>query len=153
MGRNNSTPPPPPPKTPPPPAEDVTAEVIAPTMRQEAARRARMGAYVTRGQKIGTGGQLLGAAPIQLANVRAAAEAGKGEKMPEKKTIEAFDPSFTNKIKSISKQGSYGGSRKGIKMAEAIATRQNAYEKYLKQRQKNIAASKKTISPEGGMII
>lgn len=72
--------PPPPPKAPPPPAEDVMAEVIAPTMRQEAARRARRGAYVTRGQRIGVGGQLLGAAPIQLANVRAASAAPQKRK-------------------------------------------------------------------------
>ena len=80
MGRSRKPAPPPPPKTPPPPAEDVSAEVIAPTMRQEAASRARMGAYVTRGQKIGSTGQLLGASPIQLANVRAATQTKKRNK-------------------------------------------------------------------------
>ena len=153
MGRSNSSTPPPPPKTPPPPAEDVSAEVIAPTMRQEAARRARMGAYVTRGQKIGAGGQLIGASPIQLANVAAAAQALRGEKMPEEKTLESFDPALTDRIKAISKTGSYGGSRKGQRMAKARATRKSAYEKYLKQRQKDMAIRNKTISPEGGMVI
>ena len=80
MGGGKKPAPPPPPKAPPPPAEDITAEVIAPTLRQEAARRARAGAYITKGQKLGAQGQLLGASPIQLANVRASAQAGKGQK-------------------------------------------------------------------------
>ena len=69
MGGGGKSKPPPPPKKPPPPAEDITAEVIAPTLRQEAARRARAGAYVTKGQKLGAQGQVLGASPIRLANV------------------------------------------------------------------------------------
>lgn len=153
MGRSKKTAPPPTPKAPPPPAEDISAEVIAPTMRQEAARRARMGAYVTRGQKIGAGGQLIGASPIQLANVAAAAQAGRGEKRTEEKTLESFDPALTNRIKTISKMGNYGGSRKGQKMATAVAARKSSYEKYLKQRQKDMATRNKTISPEGGMVI
>ncbi len=142
MGRNNNTPPPPPPKAPPPPAEDVTAEVIAPTMRQEAARRARAGAYITKGQKMGAGGQLLGASPIQLANVRAAAQAGRSTPAGEAKTIDEFQTLKT-----------YSGKTGQRKTAQAKRERQTAYEKYLAQRQKNIAASKKPISPEGGMII
>jgi hypothetical protein len=143
MGKSGSSTPTPPPKAPPPPAEDVTAEVIAPTMRQEAARRQRAGAYVTKGQKIGAGGQLLGASPIQLANVRAAVEAGKSTPIAEAKTIDEFQ-----KLKT------YGGKSGAIKTAGAIFLRRSAYEKYLKQRQKDIAArSNKPISPEGGMII
>ena len=151
MGRSRKPAPPPPPKAPPPPAEDVSVEVIAPTMRQEAARRARMGAYVTRGQKIGAGGQLLGAAPIQLANVRAAAEAGKGEKMPEKKTIETFDPTYTERIKKARSSGrQYYQRRNAIR--KATKARQRAYDQYLTQFPKN-SSPRKPISPEGGMTI
>ena len=144
MGSSKKSAPPPPPKAPPPPAEDVSAEVIAPTMRQEAARRQRAGAYVTRGQKIGAGGQLLGASPIQLANVRAAAQAGRSTPVAEAKTIDEFQ-----KLKT------YGGGRSGLmKTVAAAARRKSAYEKYLKEREKNIATQRnKTISPEGGMII
>lgn len=60
---------PPPPSKPPPPAEDLQAEYIAPTIVQEAARRAKSGAYTTKGQKLGAGGEVLGAGPIELANV------------------------------------------------------------------------------------
>lgn len=145
MGGSKGSKPITPPKTPPPPAEDVTAEVIAPTMRQEAARRARMGAYVTRGQRIGTGGQLLGAAPIQLANVQAAADIGRATPVAPEKKLEDFG--------TIPTRRSYGGSRSGIKMAAALVKRQSAYDKYLKQRQKNIDARNKRINPEGGMVI
>ncbi len=145
MGSNNSSRPIAPPKAPPPPAEDVSAEVIAPTMRQEAARRARMGAYTTRGQRIGSGGQLLGAAPIQLANVRAATDVGRATPAAPEKKLEDFGTIPTRK--------NYGGSRSGIKIASALAKRQSAYDKYLKQRQKNMNASNKSISPEGGMVI
>ena len=72
---------PPPPKAAPPPAEDITAEVISPTLRQEAARRARRGAYTTKGQKLGASGEVLGAGSIELANVADAA----GVDMTEKK--------------------------------------------------------------------
>ena len=95
MGRKKKKAPPPPPpvkKAPPPVAEDISG-VVTPTTRQEAARRARRGAYVTRGQKMGAGGQVLGASPIQLANVVAASgiyeSAPKEEKLkkPEEKGI------------------------------------------------------------------
>ena len=145
MGGSRGSRPIAPPKAPPPPAEDVSAEVIAPTMRQEAARRARMGAYTTRGQRIGSGGQLLGASPIQLANVRAAADIGRTTPVAPEKKLEDFG--------TIPTRRSYGGSRSGIKIAAAVAKRQSAYDKYLKQRQKNMDARNKSISPEGGMII
>ena len=145
MGGSRGSRPIAPPKAPPPPAEDVSAEVIAPTMRQEAARRARMGAYTTRGQRMGSGGQLLGASPIQLANVRAAADIGRTTPVAPEKKLEDFG--------TIPTRRSYGGSRSGIKIAAAVAKRQSAYDKYLKQRQKNMDARNKSISPEGGMII
>ena len=145
MGGSKGSRPIAPPKAPPPPAEDVSAEVIAPTMRQEAARRARMGAYTTRGQRMGSGGQLLGAAPIQLANVRAATDLGRATPVAPEKKLEDFG--------TIPTRRSYGGSRSGIKIAAAVAKRQSAYDKYLKQRQKNMDARNKSISPEGGMII
>ena len=150
MGRSNSSTPPPPPKTPPPPAEDVSAEVIAPTMRQEAARRARMGAYVTRGQKIGSGGQLLGAAPIQLANVAAAAQAAKGEKMPEEKTLQSLNPLLTAEIKKT--KGTHRGIRTH-KYKELVQKRKSLYEKYMSERKKKLSTPRKPISPEGGMVI
>jgi hypothetical protein len=49
---------------------------------------------------MGAGGQLLGAAPIQLANVRAAAQAAKSTPIGEAKTIETFDPIYTQKIEA-----------------------------------------------------
>lgn len=142
MGGGSKPEPPPPPKAPPPPAEDISAEVIAPTMRQEAARRARAGAYVTRGQKIGAGGQVVGASPIQLANVAAAAQAARGTKVADAKTIDEFQ--------TLKKYGGRSGQRKTEK---AKRERLSAYEKYLAERQKQIASSRKTISPEGGMVI
>lgn len=77
---------PPPPKAAPPPAAEDISEVISPTLRQEAARRARRGAYTTRGQKMGAGGQILGASPIQLADVVAAS--GMYESAPEEEKLE-----------------------------------------------------------------
>ena len=145
MGGSKGSRPIAPPKAPPPPAEDVSAEVIAPTMRQEAARRSRMSAYVTRGQRMGSGGQLLGASPIQLANVRAATDIGKATPVAPEKKLEDFG--------TIPTRRSYGGSRSGIKIASALAKRRSAYDKYLKQRQKNMDARNKSISPEGGMVI
>jgi len=82
-GGGGSTPPPP--KAPPPPAEDITAEVISPTLRQEAARRAKRGAYTTKGQKLGAGGEVLGAGSIELANVADAAGVDMTEKKIERK--------------------------------------------------------------------
>ena len=80
---------PPPPKAAPPPAAEDVSEVIAPTLQQEAARRARRGAYTTRGQKMGAGGQVLGASPIQLADVATAS--GIYQTPDEKKkTIDEF---------------------------------------------------------------
>lgn len=140
MGRSKKPAPPPPPKAPPPPAEDITAEVIAPTMRQEAARRARRGAYVTRGQKMGAGGQLLGAAPIQLANVRAAAQAGKGEKI--------VAPSLNKYIDIVSKQNP------NKPRLFAIGAAKINYEQYKKDFiKKEKERRNKPINPEGGMII
>ena len=88
--KKKKAPAPPPVKAPPPPAEDISAEVISPTLRQEAARRARRGAYVTRGQKMGAGGQVLGASPIQLADVEAAS--GIYESTPEEEKLEKPKP-------------------------------------------------------------
>lgn len=59
------------PPTPPPPVETIQAESISPTLRQEAARRQRKGAYATKGQRIGAGGEVLGAGPMQLARIGA----------------------------------------------------------------------------------
>lgn len=89
--------PPPPPKKAPPPAEDITAEVISPTLRQEAARRARRGAYTTKGQKLGASGEVLGAGSMELANVADAAGVDMTEKKIERKKYKVFSGKFLNK--------------------------------------------------------
>tara|TARA_R100000278_G_scaffold100527_1_gene77182 strand:- start:217 stop:660 length:444 start_codon:yes stop_codon:yes gene_type:complete len=147
MGSNKSSKPIAPPKAPPPPAEDVSAEVIAPSMQQEAARRSRMSAYVTRGQRMGSGGQLLGASPIQLANIRAATQTAKATPLLEKKLTD-FGTIPVKKSKSPRRNMAYE-KRKN----RAIAQRKSAYDKYLKQRQQGIYARNESISPEGGMVI
>ena len=87
---------PPPPKAAPPPAEDITAEVISPTLRQEAARRARRGAYTTKGQKLGASGEVLGAGSMELANVADAAGVDMTEKKIERKQYKGFLGKFLN---------------------------------------------------------
>lgn len=81
-----AAPPPPAVKAAPPPAAEDISEVISPTLRQEAARRARRGAYVTRGQRMGAGGQVLGASPIQLADVATAS--GMYKSVPKEEKLE-----------------------------------------------------------------
>ena len=145
MGGSSNSTPPPPPKTPPPPAEDISAEVIAPTMRQEAARRARTGAYVTKGQKIGAGGQLLGASPIQLANVRAASSAPQIEK---KKTIEEFNPELQAKLEKARASGPRGAG--GLALTKKQQKIQ--YGEYILDYNKR-AAELKRIQSSTGMTI
>ena len=150
---------PPPPKKPPPPAEDITAEVIAPTLRQEAARRARAGAYVTKGQKLGAQGQVLGASPIRLANV--AQSSGIYQDTPERKSIENFDTRLTEEIKKRQKaidnaKSNRGGQQRQLKLKEATKKRQTAYDKYIMDYNKLIASRKKLSkqsSNTGGMTI
>jgi hypothetical protein len=102
---------------------------------------------------MGAGGQLLGAAPIQLANVRAAAQAAKSTPISEAKTIETFDPIYTQKIEAA-RSSSGKQSRREKRIRSRKSERQTAYDKYLKERNKGIAArSNESISPEGGMII
>ena len=87
MGGGGKPPAPPKVEAPPPPVEDVSAAYQSPTMRQEIARRQRRGAFVTRGQTLGASGEVLGASPIELANVREAT----GTDTPEKElTLEEF---------------------------------------------------------------
>lgn len=137
---------PPPPKAAPPPAAEDISEVIAPTLQQEAARRARRGAYTTRGQKMGAGGQVLGASPIQLADVATAS--GIYQTPDEKKkTIDEF--------RKLRRSGrGRRGRRYGI--IEEIVTRKRDYDKYLKAREGRIAARKEraeTARTQGGMTI
>lgn len=80
-----STPRPPKPKAAPPPAQTPVAEVISPTLRQAEFIRQRKGAYVTKGQKMGSGGELLGAGPVELANIADAAGIDMTEKKIERK--------------------------------------------------------------------
>ena len=86
MGRSKRAATPPTPKAPPPPVQEVTAELIAPTMRQEIARRQARGAYATKGQTLGSAGQVLGASPTELAPVRQAT-GGMEEKATDLKTF------------------------------------------------------------------
>lgn len=144
MGKSGSSTPTPPPKAPPPPAEDVSAEVISPTMRQEAARRQRAGAYVTQGQRIGAGGQLLGASPIQLANVRAAS----ARPQERKKTIEEFNPELQAKLEKARGSG-YKGSA-GANLMEKQQRIQ--YGEYISDYNKR-AAELKRIQSSTGMTI
>lgn len=87
---------PPPPKKAPPPAEDITAEVISPTLRQEAARRAKRGAYTTKGQKLGASGEVLGAGSMELANVADAAGVDMTEKKIKRNKYRGFLGKFFN---------------------------------------------------------
>ncbi len=103
MGGGGKSKPPPPPKAPPPPAEDVTAEVIAPTLRQEAARRARAGAYVTKGQKLGAKGQVLGASPIELADITKAAGIDMAERDIGKDYFKRSSNNFAGSMQQISR--------------------------------------------------
>ena len=148
MGRKKKTPPPPPVKKAPPPVAEEVAGVVAPTARQEAARRARRGAYTTRGQKMGAGGQVLGASPIQLADVATAS--GIYQTPDEKKkTIDEF-----RKLRR-SRRGRGGRYRLYSKIRE-IATRKKDYDKYLKAREGRIAARREraeTARTQGGMTI
>jgi hypothetical protein len=47
----------------------VEGTLITPTMQQAQFARSRRGAYATRGQSLGAGGQILGAGPMELADV------------------------------------------------------------------------------------
>lgn len=140
MGGGSKPKPPPPPKAPPPPAEEISAEVIAPTMRQEAARRASTGAYLTKGQKLGAQGQLLGASPIQLANVRAATYS-----KPKLKSFEEYDP---ERLKEARKYKDINENVYDLKMYAAS----RAYDKYVKDYNKRIKGDEK-IKTSSGMTI
>ena len=148
MGGSKKPKTPPPPKAAPPPAAEDISEVIAPTLQQEAARRARRGAYTTRGQKMGAGGQILGASPIQLADVATAS--GIYQTPDEKKkTIDEF-----RKLRRT-KRGRRGRWYLVSKFAE-MATRKRDYDKYLKAREGRVAARKEraeTARTQGGMTI
>lgn len=156
---------PPPPKKPPPPAEDITAEVIAPTLRQEAARRARAGAYVTKGQKLGAQGQVLGASPIELADITKAAGIDMAERDVGKDYFKRSGKGFFGfanqalKLKKLEEAGyKFGYSTKPIGLKSTKATKkittpsENLYKQYseqLAQRRASTAEARK----DRGMII
>lgn len=148
MGGSKKPKTPPPPKAAPPPAAEDVSEVIAPTLQQEAARRARRGAYTTRGQKMGAGGQVLGASPIQLADVATAS--GIYQTPDEKKkTIDEF------RTLRQTRRGRGGRRRLYSKISEMVK-RKRDYDKYLKAREGRIAARKEraeTARTQGGMTI
>lgn len=147
MGRKRNTPPPPPVKKAPPPVAEEVAGVVAPTARQEAARRARRGAYTTRGQKMGAGGQVLGASPVQLADVATAS--GIYQNPDEKKmTIDEF--------RTLRRMGRGKRGRRTRSKIYEMATRKRDYDEYLKARKSRIAARKEraeTARTQGGMTI
>ena len=147
-GKKKKTPAPPPPKAAPPPAAEDVSEVVTPTLRQEAARRARRGAYTTRGQRMGAGGQVLGASPIQLADVATAS--GIYQTPDEKKkTIDEF--------RTLRKYRSGRRGRRGLySKIRDIARRKKDYDKYLEARESRIAARREraeTARTQGGMLI
>jgi len=151
MGGSSSKPktPPPPEAAPPPAAEDIS-EVIAPTLQQEAARRAASGAYTTKGQKMGAGGQILGASPKKLADVAIASGIYDNE-IKESKikatgdtgkflgTSYGYSPFTVNQLRSL--------EEKGYKVSKNFT-----YENYLKQYNKRKERAEKART-QGGMTI
>ena len=73
MGRRRSKTPPPPKvekaPLPDPVVESVSTENVANTFEQEQARRQKRGAYVTKGQRLGTSNEVLGAGGQELADL------------------------------------------------------------------------------------
>tara|TARA_R100000315_G_C5213078_1_gene126832 strand:- start:328 stop:744 length:417 start_codon:yes stop_codon:yes gene_type:complete len=124
MGGRSRPPAPPKIEPTPPPVEDISAAYQSPTMRQEIARRQRRGAFVTRGQTLGKSGEVLGASPVELANVRQAT----GTDQPEKElTLEEF----TKQNPVTVKTGMPSGRKAKQKQLE-----KKQYEDYLKKLKK-----------------
>tara|TARA_R100001509_G_scaffold115023_1_gene70165 strand:+ start:288 stop:716 length:429 start_codon:yes stop_codon:yes gene_type:complete len=127
MGGGGKPPKPPKVETPPPPVEDVSAAYQSPTMRQEVARRQRRGAFATRGQTLGASGEVLGASPVELANVREVTGTDTPEKELSKEEFLKENPNV-GKI-GISVKGSYITERNK-------RLQQKAYDNYLKKLRK-----------------
>tara|TARA_R100001198_G_scaffold34999_1_gene18979 strand:- start:111 stop:533 length:423 start_codon:yes stop_codon:yes gene_type:complete len=125
MGGGGRPPSPPKVEAPPPPVEDVSAAYQSPTMRQEIARRQRRGAFVTRGQTLGASGEVLGASPVELANVREVT----GTDTPEKElTLEEF-----SKQNPVTVTTGRFGSQRNIKQKQL---QNKQYQQYLKKLRK-----------------
>jgi len=153
------------PKAPPPPAEDITAEVIAPTLRQEAARRAKAGAYVTKGQKLGAQGQVLGASPVELADITKAAGIDMAERDVGEDYFKKSGKGFSGfmgrvaKIQKLQKAGykfdynvKRSSPRGGIKTKRITTPSENLYKQYLEQLAQRRAATAEA-RKDRGMII
>jgi hypothetical protein len=129
MGGGSRTPKPPPIQTPPPPVEDISATYQSPTMRQEVARRQRRGAFATRGQTLGTSGEVLGAGPTELAPIAQAT----GTDAPEKElTLEEFSEQNPVTVRT----GRFGSQRETKKKK----LQEKQYQDYLKKLRKQTAS-------------
>ena len=132
MGGGGRTPKPPKIETPPPPVQDVSGAYIQPTMQQEMARRQARGAFATRGQTLGSSGQILGASPVELANVREIAGV-----TPEKELSKA------EFIKNNPNIGSNLTPMRGVTSAtRKRKLQQKAYDDYIKKLRKEQSSAK-----------
>ena len=135
MGGRSKPPAPPKIEPTPPPVEDISASYVQPTMRQEIARRQRRGAFVTRGQTLGESGEVLGASPVELANVRQVT----GTDQPEKEqSLEEFTKNNPVLTKGVTVKGRTMAGKIDKKKTEA------AYQKYLKKLRKEQESFKPT---------
>jgi len=94
MGRKKSKTPPPPKvekaPLPDPAVESVATENIANTFEQEQARRQKRGAFVTKGQRLGSSNQVLGAGGQELADLsERSGQTAQKEKQFERKYYKA----------------------------------------------------------------
>ena len=153
--KKKKSPKPPPPVKPPPPPEAPEAEFISPTLRQESARRAKRGSYITRGQKqTGPGGQLLGAGPTKLRDI------GEGVDLSERKRKKNSMGTFRNAaMEDLKKQG-YKTTTYKVKRARARVFGKNygnrtktfeeiKYADYVRQYNKRVAKQREELAKRG----
>jgi hypothetical protein len=130
MGGGGKTPKPPKIETPPPPVQDVSGAYVQPTMQQEMARRQARGAFATRGQTLGASGEVLGASPIELANVREIAGVTQEKELSKAEFLKE-NPLSGKPI--VVKGRVITGGRKA---------EEEAYQRYLKKLRKEQASAK-----------
>tara|TARA_X000001382_G_scaffold97278_2_gene71643 strand:- start:1676 stop:2164 length:489 start_codon:yes stop_codon:yes gene_type:complete len=69
MGGGNDNPAPPKPKPAPPPPTELISSAVGDASKQRSAQIAARGTFLTKGQKLGSSGEVLGSGKKQLANV------------------------------------------------------------------------------------